>query len=282
MTMPNAKWQMPNVLGNLGGRGTGPQTTPDHLPLGIWHLALSRARRLADGALAVLLAPACAACRAPLDAPTRGPVCGACWAGIVPITPPVCDACGDPLASWRVISLEHARCPRCRRRGTRVTRTRAVGAYDGPLRDIVHALKYDRRRSIARPLADAMRRRGADVLDGADISVPVPLHPVRRYSRGFNQAEELARGLELPMVRALRRVRSTPPQADLPEARRHANVRGAFRIRRRANVKGLVIVLVDDVSTTGATLDACAAALLEAGAAEVRALTAAKAVSRRP
>jgi ComF family protein len=239
-------------------------------------------RGVTDGLLAVLLAPVCAACRTPLDEPTRGPVCGACWAGVVPITPPVCDTCGDPLASWRVISLAHARCPRCRRRATRVTRTRALGAYEGPLRDIVHALKYDRRRSVARPLAAAMRHRGADVLDGADVCVPVPLHPLRRYTRGFNQAEELAQGLGLPMVRALRRVRSTPPQADLPEARRHGNVRGAFRIRRSASVQGLVIVLVDDVSTTGATLDACAAALLAAGAGEVRGLTAAKAVSRRP
>jgi predicted amidophosphoribosyltransferase len=105
--------------------------------------------------------------------------------------------------------------------------------------------------------------------------------PLRRYTRGFNQAQELASHLGLPLVHALRRARRTPPQADLPEARRHANVRGAFRLRRRATVNGLVIVLVDDVSTTGATLDACAAALLEAGAAEVRGLTAAKAVSRR-
>jgi ComF family protein len=238
-------------------------------------------RGLTDGLLAVLLAPVCAACQAPLDEPTRGPVCGRCWAGIVPITPPVCEACGDPLPSWRVISLAQARCARCRRRASRVTRTRAIGAYDGPLRTIIHALKYERRRTVAVPLAAAMRRHGADVLDGADICVPVPLHPLRRYTRGFNQAQELASHLALPMVRALRRARRTPPQADLPEARRHANVRGAFRMRRRADVHGLVVVLVDDVSTTGATLDACAAALLEGGAAEVRGLTAAKAVSRR-
>jgi ComF family protein len=238
-------------------------------------------RGLTDGLLAVLLAPLCAACRAPLDEPTRGPVCAGCWARVVPITPPVCEACGDPLPSWRVIGLAHARCARCRRRTSRVTRTRAIGAYDGPLRDIIHALKYERRRTLAVPLAAAMRRHGADVLDGADICVPVPLHTLRQYTRGFNQAQALASHLGLPMVRALRRARRTPPQADLPEARRHANVRGAFKLRRRAEVKGLVVVLVDDVSTTGATLDACAAALLAAGAAEVRGLTAAKAVSRQ-
>lgn len=238
-------------------------------------------RRVADGALAVLLAPACAACRTPLDEPTRGPVCGGCWAGLAPIVPPVCASCGDPLASWRLISLAESRCARCRRRSSHVIRTRAIGVYEGSLRSIIHALKYDGRRSVARPLADAMRRHGADVLEGADLCVPVPLHPLRRYSRGFNQAEELAWHLRVPAARALQRVRRTRSQAELPEARRHANVRGAFRARRRVDVKGLVVVLVDDVSTTGATLDACAQALLEAGAAEVRGLTAAKAVSRR-
>lgn len=241
----------------------------------------SSVQSIADGALAVLLAPACAACRNPLDEPTRGPVCATCWNAVLPIIPPVCETCGDPLPSWRVISIAEARCARCRRRTSHVTRTRAIGAYSGALRSIIHALKYDGRRSVARPLALAMRRHGASVLDGADVCVPVPLHPLRRYGRGFNQAESIARHVGVPMVRALKRVRQTRTQAELPEARRHANVRRAFRMRRRSDVRGLVVVLIDDVSTTGATLDACAVALLEAGAREVRGLTAAKAVSRR-
>jgi ComF family protein len=254
---------------------------PNHLPFAIRHSSLTRARTLADGALSVLLAPVCAACKAPLDAPTLGPVCAGCWNAIVPITPPLCAACGDPLPSWRVISVAQSRCARCRRRGSRVVRTRSIGAYEGSLRAIVHALKYDGRRSVAQALAAAMRQQAPDVLEGADVCVPVPLHPVRRYRRGFNQAEELARHLGVPVIRALRRTRHTHVQADLPEAQRHANVRGAFRLRWRADVRGLIVVVVDDVSTTGATLDACAAALLEAGAKEVRGLTAAKAVSRQ-
>lgn len=121
------------------------------------------------------------------------------------------------------------------------------------------------------------------VLEGADVVVPVPLHLVRHWRRGFNQAEELARHLPLPVVRALRRTRSTATQTDLPEARRHENVKNAFAVRwgARRTVKNATIVLVDDVSTTGATLDECARALLSAGAKEVRALTAARAVSRR-
>ena len=239
------------------------------------------ARACADALLAVLVAPACAACAAPLDAPTRGAVCAACWNRVVPIAPPVCVTCAEPLPSWRVISAGQQRCPRCRRRGTAISMARSVGAYDGALRDIVHALKYEGRRSLAAPLAARMRAHGAEVLAGADLAVPVPLHRWRARRRGFNQAADLARHLGLPCRAALRRTRPTPSQTDLPASRRHANVRGAFAVRRGVSVSGCCVVLVDDVSTTGATLEACARALREAGAREVRALTAARAVSRR-
>jgi ComF family protein len=149
---------------------------------------------------------------------------------------------------------------------------------------VLHALKYGGRRSVARPLAELMKATGHEILAGADIVVPVPLHFRRYYRRGFNQAYELARHLEVPCVRALRRRRATVTQTDLPEAERHRNVTGAFAVRRaaRRHVQGSIAILVDDVSTTGATLDACAMALLEAGAREVRALTAARAASRLP
>jgi predicted amidophosphoribosyltransferase len=98
--------------------------------------------------------------------------------------------------------------------------------------------------------------------------------------RGFNQAAEIARHLPLASADVLKRVRATPSQTDLPAAERHANVRNVFAKRRRADVNGLVIVLVDDVSTTGATLESCARVLLDCGAREVRALTAARVVSR--
>ncbi len=240
----------------------------------------SRSANLLDGLLAVLLAPACAACDHPLDEPTLGPVCRPCWNAIVPITPPLCDACGDPLPSWRVISVEQNRCARCRRRGSPLTRGRAIGEYSGSLRRIVQALKYDGRQSIGRQLAARLEVHGADVLDGADCCVPVPLHRSRQRSRGFNQAAEIARHLPIAMNHLLTRVRATPSQTDLPAARRHANVRNAFAVRRRADVTGRVVVLVDDVSTTGATLHACARVLLAAGAREVRALTVARVVSR--
>jgi ComF family protein len=236
----------------------------------------------ADALLAVLLAPACAACGTPLDAPTRGAVCDGCWTRLVPIAPPACTTCAEPLPSWRVISSAQRQCARCRRRGTAIAMARAIGVYDGALRDIVHALKYEGRRSLAAPIAARMRTHGADVLDGADVVVPVPLHRTRLLRRGFNQAADLARQLGLPCRIALRRTRATASQTELPASRRHANVRDAFAVRRSVSLAGLCVVLVDDVSTTGATLEACARALRQAGAREVRALTAARAVSLRP
>jgi ComF family protein len=164
-----------------------------------------------------------------------------------------------------------------------VDRARAVGGYDGALRAIVHALKYEGRRSLAQPLAELMRIRGADMLTGADWAVPVPLHPSRRRERGFNQAADLARHLGVPVCPALRRHRATRTQTELPAARRHANVRGAFVLApapvQESRLEGSIVVLVDDVSTTGATLDECARVLKEAGVKQVRALTAARVVT---
>jgi ComF family protein len=233
-----------------------------------------------DAVVSIVLAPACAVCEQPLDRPTRGPVCEACWQSIAPLTPPVCDRCGDPLPTWRPISIPLARCPRCRRARRAVDRARAIGPYDGALRKIVHALKYEGRRSLARSLAALMRRRGAEILTGAACVVPVPLHASRRRQRGFNQAADLARHLGLPVVAALRRVRPTAAQTGLPAAQRHRNVRDAFAPARTVHgLKDAIVVLVDDVSTTGATLEACARVLKESGVREVRALTAARVVA---
>jgi ComF family protein len=238
-------------------------------------------RWLADALVSVVLAPACAACDRPLEQPTQGPVCGACWQSIRPLTPPLCDRCGDPLPSWRVVSLPTALCPRCRRASRFVDRGRAIGAYDGALREIIHAFKYEGRRSLACPLGELMRRRGADVLEGAAWAVPVPLHHSRRRRRGFNQAADLARHIGVPAVAALRRVRATPSQIGLPAVRRHRNVHDAFAVTRHAAaLAGSILVLIDDVSTTGATLEACARVLKESGVSEVRALTAARVVAR--
>ena len=158
----------------------------------------------------------------------------------------------------------------------------AVDLYEGRLRDIIHALKYERRRSIAKPLGGLMRESGAAMLATADLAVPVPLHPRRERARGFNQADDLARQLGVPVVPLLRRVRYTTSQIELPADKRHQNVRDAFALipDPRSPIPG-VVVLVDDVSTTGATLEACARVLKAGGVKEVRALTAARVATGR-
>jgi ComF family protein len=161
-----------------------------------------------------------------------------------------------------------------------VRQSRAIGPYTGTLRALVHALKYDKHRSLARALGRMMREHGRDVIEAADIVVPVPLHRRRARQRGFNQADDLAREIGLPVVDALRRVRATPSQTDLPAARRHANVRDAFALRRGVDLRGLRVLIVDDVCTTGATIEACARVLRRGGAVEVSALTAARVESR--
>jgi ComF family protein len=189
------------------------------------------------------------------------------------------------LPSWRVLDPPRAMCPACRRRPpTSVEVARSAGEYDGALRHIIHAFKYDARRSLASPLGELLREAGGDLFKEASCVVPVPLHPWRRLYRGFNQAADLAAALPLPVVHALWRRRMTAPQTGLSAGGRRRNVRGAFRLspllQRRVMqtmIANRIVVLVDDVRTTGATLDACAHVLKDAGAKEVRALTVARA-----
>src|SRR4051812_5839380 len=230
-------------------------------------------REWLDALVAVLLAPTCAACGQLLLHPTRGCICPFCWASIVRLTVPLCDGCGDSLPTDTPVRL----CPHCIRASTVVTRARAIGSYAGSLRDVVHALKYDGRRSVAAPLAALMREAAPEIVAACEVTVPVPLHPARRRERGFTRAGDLAWHLGLPLVHALRRIRRTTTQTALPAPERHANVAGAFTVTRRGRqLRGRAVLLVDDVRTTGATLDACAEALLNAGVREVCAVTAAR------
>jgi ComF family protein len=235
----------------------------------------------------VLLAPACAACHDLLARPLGGPVCEQCWRDVPKLTPPCCVRCGDALTAWR---SDGPLCARCRRQPSRLTIARSAGRYDGSLRRIVHAFKYQGCRVLAAPLASMLREAGADLLRGADAVIPVPLHPFRAAERGFNQSDDLARQLGLPVWRVLRRVRHGPPQASLPAARRNANVRAAFTLtwrcqlaaRARAHLRNRVVILIDDVMTTGATMEACCVPLAEAGVRSVRGLTVARAAAARP
>ena len=265
---------------------------------------LTHARDTIDGLLAAILAAPCVLCKGITEQPTRGAACQACWNTIRFITPPCCTSCGEPLPSDRAqppdpghpiamlapATMIHPtpsgrQCARCADCPPVVDVARALGAYADTLRELVHALKYDGRRSVAPRLAALVREHCGAVLAGADAVVPVPLHRRREWTRGFNQADAIASALGLPVWRLLRRTRHTDPQSTLAAPERRRNVHGAFALRRHARsrwrqtaLSGACLVLVDDVSTTGATLDACADVLKAAGAKEVRAVTVARAI----
>ena len=158
------------------------------------------------------------------------------------------------------------------------------------MKEVIHALKYEGRRTIAPRLGALMRECGAPLLRDAGAVVPVPLHPRREFQRGFNQADDLARHLGLPVMPLVKRVVFTRSQIELPADERHENVRNAFAFCPACPERGAgepapsrrvpgIVVLVDDVSTTGATLEAGARVLKAAGVKEVRALTAARVVT---
>jgi ComF family protein len=217
----------------------------------------------ANSLIRSLIGPCCAACDRALEEPLEGAICPVCWQQWPTLTPPI-----DGGHAIEII--------------------RSAGVYDGSLRYMVHALKYRKRRMIAPLLARRMRDECCEALAGADAVVPIPMHWLRLCERGFNQADDIAMHLGLPVWRALRRRRHGPPQASLPAAKRHGNAAGAYALsavellrapRQYSRLRGAHLVLVDDVVTTGATLEACAEVLLAAGALRVSAVTAARAVA---
>jgi ComF family protein len=163
-------------------------------------------------------------------------------------------------------------------------RALSFGEYTGALRRSIHLLKYGGIQALARPLGRLLVS-AVPRDDRFDVVVPMPLHWSRRWKRGFNQSELLARivarRLGAPLSAALRRKRATPPQAGLTNAQRRKNVAGAFEVGKRHLIANKHVLLIDDVLTTGATVNAAAAALKRAGARRVTVLTLAR-VDRRP
>ncbi len=197
-------------------------------------------------------------------------LCPACIAQIQPLPSPICDFCGIPLSTYGV-------CKNCQYRRPKLSGQRAVSLYQEPLRGCIHGLKYDGNTRLAVPLglllAQAYRHYGMQ----ADILLPVPLHSERQRQRGFNHASLLAEvcsvNIRVPMNdNILVRHRATVAQVDLHPKERYQNVAGAFGCSSttvRSVLNGRRILIIDDVSTTGATLEACATPLFEAGAKEV-------------
>jgi len=238
--------------------------------------AWSHAAKLA---LDVALPTLCVACREPVDGDG---VCAGCWAKLSFMAPPFCPRLGIPFVydpGSDLLSMEAIANPPA------YARARAAVRYDDVARTLVHALKYQDRTDLAPAMGRWMARAGRELLDDADILIPVPLHWRRAWSRRYNQSGALSRTIERQSgvkvaSEALRRIRPTEQQIGLSRTQRASNVQGAFKVAadRQFLIAGRRVVLIDDVLTSGATVDACARALLRAKAASVDVLVFARVV----
>jgi ComF family protein len=240
-------------------------------------------RQLWDEALNLLYPAACCGCGRPT---ARREFCRSCRAEIHTPRSPLCLVCGAPFGTAG--GADH-RCERCLTRAFGVGRARACALYDAadtvqhPLKSVLQRYKYNRDVGLAQPLGQLLSERCPVVLGTYDVIMPVPLHVSRLRWRGFNQAQLLAKPLarraRVPMdALSMERVRPTRPQVELTEGERRHNVAHAFRVTRPERVHQRKILLVDDVYTTGATVDECSRELRRAGAASVDVLVLARAV----
>ena len=243
-------------------------------------LAANAARATLGRILDVALPPLCPACRHVLG--SQGGLCAGCWSKLSFIAPPYCERLGIPFVydpGPGILSMEAIANPPA------YGRARAAVRYDDVARGLVHAFKYSDRLDLAPMLGTWMLQAGRPLLADADAIIPVPLHWRRLWTRRFNQSGALARVISdasgVPFLyNALRRSRATSQQVGLSRSQRATNVQGAFSVPPdgKTQILGKRLILVDDVLTSGATIDHCARALLRAGAANVDALVFARVV----
>lgn len=240
-------------------------------------------RALGRWALDALFPPACLTCDTPVA--EQGGLCPPCFGCLSPVSAPHCLRCGVPFAHARQGEAVEggALCPSCVARPPAFVEARAALRYDAGAKALILPFKHRDRTEMALPLARMMRRAGRAMLEGADALVPVPLHRWRLLARRHNQAALLAVALgrlsDRPVLpRALERRRATTALGELGAVERRVALEGAFAVpsAMAPRLAGRRLVLVDDVLTSGATADACARALLAAGAARVSVLAAAR------
>jgi len=223
----------------------------------------------------------CPSCREPLG--DGAGLCPSCWSRLAPIEPPYCARLGIPFTydpGPGLLSMEAIANPPA------YDRARAAVRYDDIARALVHGFKYRDGLHLAPMMGRWMARAGRELLAGADALVPVPLHWRRLWARRFNQSAALAGVISkqsgVPVQYAsLARVRATSQQVGLNKTERTENVQGAFQVAaaQKADIAGKRLILVDDVLTSGATVQACTRALLRSGAAHVDVLVFARVVA---
>ncbi len=230
-----------------------------------------------------LLPTSCAYCKSSVGDSGIALFCSNCWSDFTVMSGALCPVCGKQFGSPE--SLTHSpdhRCLSCRKAPPSFDQALSVGNFEGPLREAIHQFKYRPCRALARPLAAWMLKHIRPV-SGVDCIIPVPLHISRLRQRGFNQAlllsQELGAAFSIPVsFDNLVRIRPTRPQVELTGEERRTNVQGAFALKKGSAVRDKAVLLVDDVYTTGATMNECSLVLKDAGVGSVTALTIAMAV----
>ncbi len=226
----------------------------------------------------------CAICQEPLQNISRIPVCPSCLDAPQPLVAEhACQQCQTAFLNDFPLRPDGI-CPLCRTGETYFDRVYSYGSYDQSLARLLHLFKYGRIKTLAEPLARMMVR-GLPSQEQFDLVVPMPLHWKKQLLRGFNQSELLSREigprLGVPVIPALKRIRSTDVQAGLTLSQRRKNVQGAFQVSD-TNIQGKKILLIDDVLTTGATVSAAAKVLRKQGTARITVLTLARVDRRMP
>lgn len=250
----------------------------------------SGARQVTARLLDALLPPRCLACEA--EVAEQGTLCATCFMALSPVTAPFCERCGVPFTHDGQAPARSGEggpiCAGCDASGPVFRTARAAFRYGPGAKRLILPFKYGDRTDLARPLARQMARAGAELLGRAELIVPVPAHWRRLVGRRYDQAAMLARALGAiagrPVVPdMLSRSRATPPLGDKRAMERAIAVSGAFTVSRRgaARLTGRQVLLVDDVMTSGSTVNACAAALLAGGAAAVDVLAVARVADPR-
>jgi len=252
----------------------------------LWIEAAWHPLRIAlDSIAAVVLPSDCRICNRALVQLSRIPVCADCLDSLAPADVTACSVCGEALG-FRSPGSETL-CGVCRRAHPRFDFAMSYGSYDGALRRLVHLLKYEQFRPAANVLGAKLAqslRRSEFAADSPVLMIPVPLHPSKRRQRGFNQSELIARSAVQNLGGSrfelhtgnLRRRRATTSQTGLTSHQRRENVRGAFIVTAPASVVDRDVVIVDDVYTTGTTLNECARVLRAAGAGQIAVATVAR------
>ena len=241
-------------------------------------------RRILVPLTAALLPADCLVCSNPLPAGHQGGVCLPCWRSFKRLRGSCCRRCGEPVFAFeRIAHAPSHLCDECRRRVRPFDRCRSAGIYESGLREAIHRVKFDGERPLGRCLGRWLARALPGETAEVDLIAPVPLHPRRVRERGYNQSELLSEALAVACgiahaPRLLTKTSPTRSQATLGRQDRKKNLRGTFALTRGAVADDLRILLVDDIYTTGCTVEECARVLRRGGARAVRVVTLARSI----